>query len=125
MRVVVALGGNALLQRGQKPDAEVQLENVRVAMRACADIVRDGHELVLTHGNGPQVGMLAVQSANDPSLSKPYPFDVIGAFTDGMIGYMLAQEMENEVRRGRETLASGETSAGAARFQGGAGRHGQ
>ncbi|MCI0687604.1 MAG: carbamate kinase [Sporichthyaceae bacterium] len=95
MRIVVALGGNALLQRGQKPDAEVQRANVQVATGSLAALVAAGHELVVTHGNGPQVGLLALQSAADPSLSGPYPFDVLGAQTQGMIGYWLLQSLQN------------------------------
>ena len=96
MRVVVALGGNALLERGQKPDAEVQEENVRRAVEALAPLAHE-HELVITHGNGPQVGVLALQSASDPHLTTPYPFDVLGAQTQGMIGYWLLQSMQNHL----------------------------
>jgi carbamate kinase len=96
VRVVVALGGNALLQRGQKPDAEVQEANVARAVAALAPIAHE-HELVVTHGNGPQVGVLALQSASDPHLSTPYPFDVLGAQTQGMIGYWLLQAMQNNL----------------------------
>jgi carbamate kinase len=96
MRVVVALGGNALLERGQKPDAEVQEANVARAVAALAPLAHD-HELVLTHGNGPQVGVLAMQSASDPHLTTPYPFDVLGAQTQGMIGYWLLQAMQNNL----------------------------
>ncbi|MDP2774140.1 MAG: carbamate kinase [Nocardioides sp.] len=96
MRIVVALGGNALLQRGQKPDAEVQEANVRRAVAALAPLAAE-HELVLTHGNGPQVGVLAMQSASDPHLTTPYPFDVLGAQTQGMIGYWLLQAMQNQL----------------------------
>ncbi|MEU8764150.1 carbamate kinase [Streptomyces sp. NPDC048659] len=94
MRVVVALGGNALLKRGDKPDADVQLTNVRRAVAALAPLAEE-HELVVTHGNGPQVGVLALQSAADPALSCPYPFDVLGAETQGMIGYWLLQSLQN------------------------------
>lgn len=94
MRVVVALGGNALLQRGDRPDADIQLANVRRAVAALAPLARD-HELVVTHGNGPQVGVLALQSASDHSLTCPYPFDVLGAETQGMIGYWLLQSLQN------------------------------
>ncbi|HEY3688282.1 MAG TPA: carbamate kinase [Streptosporangiaceae bacterium] len=94
MRVVVALGGNALLQRGDKPDAEIQKRNVEKAVRSLAPIAAE-HELVVTHGNGPQVGVLALQSAADRSLSQPYPFDVLGAETQGMIGYWLLQALQN------------------------------
>lgn len=96
MRIVVALGGNALLQRGQKPDAEVQEANVDRAVTALAPLAEQ-HQLVLTHGNGPQVGVLALQSASDPHLSTPYPFDVLGAQTQGMIGYWLLQSMQNHL----------------------------
>ncbi|MFF7729065.1 carbamate kinase [Streptomyces sp. NPDC008001] len=94
MRVVVALGGNALLRRGDRPDAAVQLANVRAAVAALAPLAHR-HELVITHGNGPQVGLLALQSAADRSLTSPYPFDVLGAETQGMIGYWLLQSLQN------------------------------
>ncbi len=96
MRIVVALGGNALLHRGQIPDASTQHANVVAAIDALAPIARN-HELVLTHGNGPQVGVLAVQSASDPNLTTPYPFDVLGAQTQGMIGYWLLQALQNRI----------------------------
>lgn len=94
MRIVIALGGNALLERGQAPDAEVQERNVARAVTALAPLAAD-HELVLTHGNGPQVGVLALESAADPALSRPYPFDALGAETQGLIGSWLVQELEN------------------------------
>lgn len=103
MRIVAALGGNALLQRGQKPDAEVQEANVHRAVTALAPLATE-HELVVTHGNGPQVGVLALQSASDPHLTTPYPFDVLGAQTQGMIGYWLLQSMQN-VLPGRQVAA--------------------
>ncbi len=96
MRVVVALGGNALLPRGQTPDAEVQEANVDRAVAALSPIAHH-NQLVLTHGNGPQVGVLALQSASDPHLTTPYPFDVLGAQTQGMIGYWLLQSMQNHL----------------------------
>jgi carbamate kinase len=96
VRVVVALGGNALLQRGQTPDAEVQEANVDRAVSALAPVA-EHHQVVLTHGNGPQVGVLALQSASDPHLTTPYPFDVLGAQTQGMIGYWLLQSMQNHL----------------------------
>ncbi len=103
MRIVVALGGNALLRRGQKPDADVQEANVRRAVDALAPLAHE-HELVVTHGNGPQVGVLALQSASDPHLTTPYPFDVLGAQTQGMIGYWLLQAMQNQLP-GRQVAA--------------------
>jgi carbamate kinase len=95
MRIVVALGGNALLERGQVPDAHAQLVNIRRAMRALAPLT-DDHEVVITHGNGPQVGVLAIESANDARLTQPYPFDALGAMTQGLIGYWILQAMGNE-----------------------------
>jgi carbamate kinase len=96
VRVVVALGGNALLRRGERPDAEPQRLNVVRAARSLAALAGD-HELVVTHGNGPQVGVLAVESASDPTLTRPYPLDPLGAETQGLIGYWLAQGLGNEL----------------------------
>ena len=93
MRIVVALGGNALLKRGEPMTAEVQRKNIRVAAEAMAPVAKE-HELVISHGNGPQVGLLALQGA----AYKPdeaYPLDVLGAETEGMIGYMIEQELGN------------------------------
>jgi carbamate kinase len=103
MRIVTALGGNALLQRGQRPDAEVQAANARAAARSLAPLAEED-EIVVTHGNGPQVGLLALLSAQDPNLVWPYPFDVLGAQTQGMIGYWLLQAMQNTLP-GREVAA--------------------
>jgi carbamate kinase len=94
VRIVVALGGNALLKRGERPDAANQIANVALAVEALAPLARE-HELVVTHGNGPQIGVLAVESASDPRLSQPYPLDVLGAQTQGMIGYWLLQAFQN------------------------------
>ncbi|MER7754994.1 carbamate kinase [Kitasatospora sp. NPDC097643] len=93
MRIVAAIGGNALLQRGEHPDAAVQSKHVHQAARSLAELVEAGHELVITHGNGPQVGLLAAESEADPALSAPYPLDVLGAQTQGMIGTLLAREL--------------------------------
>lgn len=95
MRIVVALGGNALLERGQVPDADAQLVNIRRAMKALAPLT-DDHEVVITHGNGPQVGILAMESAADARLTQPYPFDALGAMTQGLIGYWILQAIGNE-----------------------------
>ena len=94
MRLLVALGGNALLERGEVPDADIQVKHVVAAVESLAPLARD-HDLVITHGNGPQVGLLARESTSDPDLSHPYPFDVLGAQTQGMIGYLLLQAFEN------------------------------
>jgi carbamate kinase len=93
VRVVVALGGNALLKRGEPMTAEVQRANVRSAAPALAAVARD-HQLVLSHGNGPQVGLLALQGAAYEEV-EAYPLDVLGAQTEGMIGYVLEQELGN------------------------------
>lgn len=95
MRVVVALGGNALLRRGEPLTAFNQRQNVRIAARALAPIAHE-HELVISHGNGPQVGLLALQAAALKDV-EPYPLDVLGAETEGMIGYMIEQELGNLV----------------------------
>jgi carbamate kinase len=93
MRVVIALGGNALLKRGEPMTAEVQRSNVRAAAPALAAVAQ-GHQLVLSHGNGPQVGLLALQAAAYEDV-EAYPLDVLGAQTEGMIGYVLEQELGN------------------------------
>ncbi len=93
MRIVVALGGNALLQRGQPMTAEMQRKNVRTAAQQLAPIA-EGNELVISHGNGPQVGLLALQAAAYEEV-EAYPLDVLGAQTEGMIGYMIEQELGN------------------------------
>ena len=93
MRVVVALGGNALLQRGQELNAENQRDNIRVAVRQLARVHQD-HQLIIAHGNGPQVGLLALMDEAYTAV-EPYPLDVLGAETGGMIGYMIEQELGN------------------------------
>jgi carbamate kinase len=95
MRVVAALGGNALLRRGQALTAENQRENARAACRALAPVARE-HELVISHGNGPQVGLLALQGSAYKEV-ETYPLDVLGAQTEGMIGYIIQQELGNEL----------------------------
>jgi carbamate kinase len=97
MRVVVALGGNALLRRGEPLEAEVQRRNVAVAADAVASLAAD-HEVIVTHGNGPQVGLLALQAEALPRVT-PYPLDVLGAESEGMIGYLLEQELRNRLPR--------------------------
>jgi carbamate kinase len=95
VRIVVALGGNALLRRGQALTAENQRENARAAMEALAPLALE-HELVVSHGNGPQVGLLALEAAAYTEV-PPYPLDVLGAQTEGMIGYILQQELGNQL----------------------------
>ena len=93
MRIVIALGGNALLQRGQPMTAENQRANIRVAAE-CIAAVAPGNEIVVAHGNGPQVGLLALQAAAYQDVA-PYPLDVLGAQTEAMIGYVIEQELGN------------------------------
>jgi carbamate kinase len=93
VRIVAALGGNALLRRGEPMTSGAQRKNVREAVRALAPLALD-HELVITHGNGPQVGLLALQAAALGD-AEPAPLDVLGAQTDGWIGYVIEQELGN------------------------------
>jgi carbamate kinase len=95
MRVVVALGGNALMQRGEPLEASIQREHVAEAARSIAALARH-HSLILTHGNGPQVGLLALQSESYRAV-RPYPLDVLVAESEGMIGYLLEQALQNEL----------------------------
>ena len=103
MRIVVALGGNALLHRGEPPDADVQLGHIVRAAGALATLTQ-GNDLVITHGNGPQIGLLALESASDRALTVPYPMDVLGAQTQGMIGSLLARALRNALPQ-REVAA--------------------
>lgn len=103
MRLVVALGGNALLQRGERPDAAVQLRNLAAATPALARLAAE-HQVVLTHGNGPQIGLLALESTADVALSMPYPLDALGAETQGLLGYWLVRELACQLP-GREIVA--------------------
>ena len=93
MRIVIALGGNALLRRGEDMTAENQRKNIQIAVKSLAPIV-ENNELIISHGNGPQVGLLSLQSAAYKEVDD-YPLDVLGAQTEGMIGYMIEQELGN------------------------------
>lgn len=93
MRIVVALGGNALLERGEAPSIETQTRRVATAVAAIAPLRRAGHQVILTHGNGPQVGQLALQAASTPRT--PTPLDVLDAESEGMIGYLIERELMN------------------------------
>ena len=95
LRVVAALGGNALLRRGEPAEAARQVERVREAVDSLT-AVAEKHDLILTHGNGPQVGLLALQQAAYPDVA-PYPLDFLGAETQGMIGYALAQVLRSRL----------------------------
>ncbi|KKF01784.1 carbamate kinase [Mycolicibacterium obuense] len=99
MRIVIALGGNALLRRGQPMTAENQRENIAAAAERIA-AVASGNQIVVAHGNGPQVGLLALQAAAYHDLGhgvEPYPLDVLGAQTEAMIGYVIEQELGNRL----------------------------
>jgi len=104
MKVVIALGGNALLERGERPDSGIQEQHVASAVAALAPVLHQ-HDMVITHGNGPQVGVLALESARDRALSRPYPFDVLGAQTQGMIGYWVVQALS----RAAGSMAQGQS----------------
>ncbi|MDW5611365.1 carbamate kinase [Mycolicibacterium sp. jd] len=97
MRIVIALGGNAILRRGQPMTADNQRANIRSAAQSIATVA-DGNQLVIAHGNGPQVGLLALQAAAYHDVARdvaPYPLDVLGAQTEAMIGYVIEQELGN------------------------------
>lgn len=93
MRIVIALGGNALLRRGEPLTVANQQANVQLAMSRIARVVAN-NELVITHGNGPQIGLLALQTCA-PQTGGEYPLDVLGALTDGMLGYLIEQSLGN------------------------------
>jgi carbamate kinase len=100
MLVVMALGGNALLRRGEPLEAEVQRRNLLDAVAKAVAPIAHKHQVVVTHGNGPQIGLLALQAAAYKDV-QPYPLDVLGAESEGMIGYLLEQSLMNELP-GRE-----------------------
>ena len=103
MITVVALGGNALLRRDEPPEAAIQEAHVREAAALLGRVIDSAHEgerFVLTHGNGPQVGLLALQSQQDDRIA-PYPLDLLDAESEGMIGYLLERELRNQLP-GRE-----------------------
>lgn len=98
MRVVVALGGNAILARGARGTAEEQRDAIRAACTGLVDLVEAGHDLVLTHGNGPQVGRLLLAQRAARDVVVPLPLDVLGAQTQGALGYLLQQQLGNVLR---------------------------
>ena len=93
MRIVVALGGNALLRRGESLTADNQRHNIKIAAKALVPIANE-HDLIISHGNGPQVGLLALQGAAY-KVNEAYPLDILDAETEGMIGYLIEQELMN------------------------------
>jgi len=94
VRIVIALGGNALLRRGDRPDAAVQQANIDRVATAVATLALE-HEVVITHGNEPQIGLLAMENAADPVLTAPYPLDLLGAQTEGLIGSLLVRTLHD------------------------------
>ncbi|MCX4531253.1 carbamate kinase [Streptomyces sp. NPDC002596] len=103
MRIVVALGGNALARRGEPMTADHLRANVRASCEALAGLAGE-HEVVITHGNGPQVGLLALQNLAYQDVAA-YPLDILGAETQGMIGYVIQQELSNALGGRREVAA--------------------
>jgi len=93
MKLVVALGGNALVKPGQEGTSEQQFETTRQSVEAIVRMIEHGHEVVLTHGNGPQVGSLLLQQEISKEVTPPMPLDVCGAMSQGQVGYMIAQCM--------------------------------
>lgn len=91
MRLVVAIGGNALLRRGERPEADTQRRNIRAAAGPIASLAKD-HQVILTHGNGPQIGLLALESEAYNEVS-PYPLDMLGAESQGLVGYLLQESL--------------------------------
>ena len=102
--LVVALGGNALLKRGEPLEADIQRQNIEQAARTIAGLMEQWR-VVLVHGNGPQVGLLALQNSAYDKVT-PYPLDVLGAESQGMIGYMLQQALKNNLPSARSAFCS-------------------
>lgn len=97
-RVVVALGGNAILQPGQKGTAGEQWANVQLTCHQIARMIQAGYEVVITHGNGPQVGNILIQNEEGANMVPPMPLDICGAESQGLIGYMIQQALTNELQ---------------------------
>jgi carbamate kinase len=96
--IVIALGGNAVLKRGQKGSFDEQYQNVKTTVRKIADLIVDGYKIVLTHGNGPQVGATLLRHEAAKNIVPPFPLDACGAETQGFIGYMIQQALRNELK---------------------------
>lgn len=97
--VVVALGGNAILRRGEKGAFEEQYRNVCGTVKPIADLVQDGYRVVITHGNGPQVGATLLRHEAAKNIVPPFPLDICGSETQGFIGYMIQQALRNELKK--------------------------
>jgi carbamate kinase len=107
MRVVAALGGNALLERGERPDSDDPAAHIARAVEGTRSAGRD-HDVVITHGNGPQVGLLALESDADRALSRALSLDVLGAQTQGMIGYSRGWQIRQDGAAWRRVVPSPE-----------------
>jgi carbamate kinase len=102
--IVVALGGNAILQAGQRGTYQEQLQNVKIAVSEIVKLIKAGYRIVITHGNGPQVGNLYIQNSLAGEVVPPMPLDVCSAESQGLIGYFIQQEMQNELARNQIAL---------------------
>ena len=96
--IVIALGGNAIKRAEEEGTAEQQLRNVKITCKHILEIIKRGYRVVITHGNGPQVGNLLIQQEEASKLVPPQPLDILGAMTQGQIGYMLQQTLINYLR---------------------------
>ena len=97
--VVIALGGNAIKKPDERGTAEQQLRNVKTTCKHILEIIKKGYRVVITHGNGPQVGNLLIQQEEAKKIVPPQPLDVLGAMTQGQIGYMLQQTLTNYLKK--------------------------
>ena len=96
--IVIALGGNAVLKRGEEGSFDEQYQNVKTTVSKIADLIVAGYKVVLTHGNGPQVGATLLRHEAAKSIVPPFPLDACGAETQGFIGYMMQQALRNELK---------------------------
>jgi carbamate kinase len=99
MRIVLALGGNALLERGKKGTFEDQQQAAAVAMRQLVQLVKEGNHLIVTHGNGPQCGAIFLQNVNSEPAIPAMPLHVCGAMSQGFLGEMIQQELDAALRQ--------------------------
>jgi len=97
-KVVVALGGNALQESGKPATAEAQLEIIKTTTQHIADLIEEGYEIIIAHGNGPQVGRIVIQNEAADHITPAMPFDVCGAMSQGMIGYHIQQALGDELK---------------------------
>ncbi|MBN2478349.1 carbamate kinase, partial [Candidatus Micrarchaeota archaeon] len=95
MKIVVAFGGNAILRKGQKGTADEQKENILKTCREVAKLIQEGHKVIITHGNGPQVGNILIQQKEASDIVAPQPMDIAGAMSQGQLGYLIQQILRN------------------------------